>query len=75
MPIISAEPRPFWSSNDPLVRDIKDGVLKLAANPDEAIVSRPIPARTSSKLLPRRQQQPTLVDEFIHSFKELESYK
>lgn len=64
------------SSNSPLVRDVKDGVVRLTSNPDEAIQARPIPTRSSSRILPPRRGQPTnLVEEFIRSCKDLEAYK
>ena len=79
MPFIPAENRTLRRSslisNEPLVRDVKDGVVRLTAHPDEAIHSRPIPTRSSSRLIPWRNQYTTLVEEFIQSCKDLEAYK
>jgi len=77
MPFIPAESRTIRRSSliEPLVRDVKDGVIRLTAYPDEAIHSRPIPTKSTSRLIPRKSQYTTLVDEFILSCKELEAYK
>ncbi|KAF9485975.1 phenylalanine ammonia-lyase [Pholiota conissans] len=45
--------------------------VKSAAKPDE----RSVPTRSFSKLLPRKTHPTALVDEFIQSFKELDSYR
>lgn len=80
MTIITTENRTTRKSSlipneQALVRDIKDGIVRLAARPDEAIHSRPVPTRSSSRLIFRWPQQTSLVDEFIQSTKELEAYK
>lgn len=79
MPYIPAENRaPRRSSSvsrQPLVLDVKDGVVRLASNPDEAIHTRPIPIRSSSRLIQRRTRYTTLVDDYILSCRELEAYK
>ncbi len=80
MTIIATENRTTRKSSlipneQALVRDVKDGIVRLAAHPDEAIHSRPVPTRSSSRLIPRWPQQTPLVDEFIQSTKELDAYK
>ena len=81
MPFIAAENRTSRRSslilNEPLVREVKDGVVKLTTQPDDsAVYGRPIPIRSSSRLvIPRRIHFTTLSDEFILSCRELEVYK
>jgi phenylalanine ammonia-lyase len=79
MTVITSELRQLRRSSvistEPLVRDVKDGVAILATYPDEVIYSRPVPTRSSSRLIPRKPQQTTLLDEFLQSYKELEFYK
>ncbi|PPR02130.1 hypothetical protein CVT26_008821, partial [Gymnopilus dilepis] len=78
MTFISSEtrtlPRRTSSASDYVVRD---GIVMLAGSKaeDASSVPRPIPVRQMSKLVQRRPQSTALVDEFIRSFKELESYK
>ncbi|KAF8911465.1 L-Aspartase-like protein [Gymnopilus junonius] len=56
---------------------VRDGVVRLTTVKDEdsTSVPRSIPVRSMSKLLQKRPQSTALVDEFIQSFRELESYK
>src|SRR5258708_3537226 len=75
MPFIPAENRTSRRSslisNETLVRDVKDGIVRLTTHPDDAIHS----TRSSSRLISRRTHYTTLVDEFVLSCKELEVYK
>ncbi|KAJ3506668.1 hypothetical protein NLJ89_g6742 [Agrocybe chaxingu] len=79
MTVISAEtravPRRSSSVSGTLIHDIRDGVVKLTAKPDDAIINHPVQTRSSTRTLPRRQHATSLVEEFIQSFKELESYR
>ncbi|KAF8161270.1 L-Aspartase-like protein [Crassisporium funariophilum] len=75
MTIISSEtktaPRRSSSASGYILRD---GMVKLLAKPDSESI-RPVPVRSSSKLIPRRTKATALVQDFIRSFKDLEEYK
>lgn len=64
------------ASTTTIIRDA--AFVKVTVKPgDDLPISpvRSVPTRSYSKLLPRKTHSTALVDEFIQSFKELESYK
>ena len=51
---------------------VGDRIVWFTGKPEEVRTS---PIRKVSKLMPRKPVPTTLVEEFIHSFKELDSYR